>query len=306
VSEGDEDGAGSGESSGELEVPALQSSMGEHRIVEIQEPAPGPSKPGEPQKEPDPSPSSVRKGDRREDGETWPSLEEQRRRAEEEYDKLGGLSHGCRQSWDLRMREEKGPGRKINGLFYWISEDSLILHEVARAAGLEGRGYKKKVSSPYMKDMESTCTYCVPLIDWKGEVKYLWARGVDYIAQLPGKEDPRRWYVQFPDLAMARDTEAEEKAPIEMMIAQDNWKWMPVRQASRLTERLYDTKVKDRRVLARTQFGKRLLLLPRVEASEIIPSEEDDDDEYVERGVSREPTAAIRALSRKRKRMRSG
>ncbi len=103
----------------------------------------------------------------------WPSLEEQRRRAEEEYDKLGGLIHGCRQSWDLRMREEKGPGRKINGLFHWISEDSLILHEVARAAGLEGRGYKKKVSSPCMKDMESTCTYCVPLIDWKGEVKYL-------------------------------------------------------------------------------------------------------------------------------------
>ena len=117
VSEGDEDGAGSGESSGELEVPALQSSMGEHRIVDIQEPAPGPSKPGEPQKEPDPSPSSVRGDDRREKGETWPSLEEQRRRAEEEYNRLGGLSHGCRQSWDLRMREEKGPGRKINGSF---------------------------------------------------------------------------------------------------------------------------------------------------------------------------------------------
>jgi hypothetical protein len=38
--EEDEDGAGSGESSGELEVPALQSSMEGHRIVDIQEPAP--------------------------------------------------------------------------------------------------------------------------------------------------------------------------------------------------------------------------------------------------------------------------
>jgi hypothetical protein len=275
--------------------------MGEHRIVDIQEPAPGPSKPGEPQEDPNPSPSSIKKGDRREDGEVWPSLEEQRRRAEEEYDKLGGLSHGCRQSWDLRMREEKGPGRKINGLFHWISEDSLILHEVARAAGLEGRGYKKKVSSPCMKDMESTCTYCVPLTDWKGEVKYLWARGVDYIAQLPGKEDPRRWYDKFPGLAAARDTEAEEKAPIEMMIAQDNWKWMPVRQASRLTERRDDTKVKDRRILARTQFGKRLLLLPRVEASEIIPPKEDDDEECTERGVSRDPTATTRALDQEEK-----
>jgi hypothetical protein len=185
VSEEDENGTGSGESSEELETPTLQSSMGEHRIVDIQEPAPGPPKPGEPKEEPNPSPSSVERDDRGEDGETWPSLEEQRRRAEEEYSKPGGLSHGCRQSWDLRMREKKGPGRKINGLFHWISED--------RAAGLEGRGSKKKVDSPCMMDMESTCAYCVPLIDWKGDVKFLWARGVDYIAQLPGKEDPRKW-----------------------------------------------------------------------------------------------------------------
>jgi hypothetical protein len=38
--EEDEEGAGCGESSGELEVPALQSSMEGHRIVDIQEPAP--------------------------------------------------------------------------------------------------------------------------------------------------------------------------------------------------------------------------------------------------------------------------
>ena len=149
----DEAGMCSEESTEELEAPALKSSLGEHRIVDVQKPVPGPSKPGEPQEEPKTPPSSVKKDDRREDGELWPSLEEQRRRAEEEYNKLGGLSHGCRQSWDLRMREEKGPGRKINGLFYWISEDSLILHEVAKAAGLEGRGYKKKVDSLYMKDM---------------------------------------------------------------------------------------------------------------------------------------------------------
>ena len=142
-------------------------------------------------------------------------------------------------------------------------------------------------------------------MDWKGEVQYLWARGVDYIAQLPGKEDPRRWYAQFPELAMARDTEAEEKAPIEMMIAQDNWKWMPVRQASRLTERLHDSEVRDRRVLARTQFGERLLLLPRVEASEIIPSEEEDNDEYIERGAAGSPQPPRERWRRRRKGMRS-
>ncbi len=78
--EGDEDGAGSGESSGELEVSALQSSVEEHRIVDIQEPALGPLKPEEPQEDPKPSSSSVKKGDRREEREKWPSLEEQRGR----------------------------------------------------------------------------------------------------------------------------------------------------------------------------------------------------------------------------------
>ncbi len=78
----------------------------------------------------------------------------------------------------------------------------------------------------YMGSVESTCAYWIPLMDWKGEAVYLEARGVDYIAQLPGNEDPVRWYDRFPSLAAARDSEAEEKAPIEMMIALDNWKWM--------------------------------------------------------------------------------
>ncbi len=76
---------------------------------------------------------------------------------------------------------------------------------------------------------------------------------------------------------------------------------MPVRQASRFTERLHDTKVKDRRALAQTQLGKRLLLLPHVEASEIIPAEEDDDNEYIERGASRDPKATTWALDQEEK-----
>jgi hypothetical protein len=86
-----------------------------------------------------------------------------------------------------------------------------------------------------------------------------------------------------------------------MKIAKDNRKWMPVRQASRLTERQDDAKIKDRRLLARTQFGKRLLLLPCVEASEVIPPEEDDEDGYTERGVSRDPLATTRMLDQEEK-----
>ncbi len=284
----------------ELEAPALQSSTGEHRIVDV-EPKTGTLGSEGPQEGGDPSPSSAERGDRREERNEWPSLEEQRRRAEEENDKLGGLSHGCRQSWDLRMREEKGPGRKINGLFHWISEDSLVLHEVARAAGLEGHRPMRRVNTLCMKYVESTCAYWVPLTDWKGETKYLGARGVDYIAQLPGNEDPRRWYNRFPNLAEAWDVEAEEKAPIEIMIGRDNWKWMPVRQASRLTERQDKEKTRDKKLLARTQFGKRLLLLPCVEASEVIPPEEDEEEWYTEKGISKDPTATTRMLDQEEK-----
>ncbi len=53
--------------------------------------------------------------------------------------------------------------------------------------------------------------------------------------------------------------------------------------------------------MARTQFGKRLLLLPCVEASEVIPPEEDDEDGYTERGVSRDPMATTRTLDQEEK-----
>jgi hypothetical protein len=161
------DRTGSRDSLEELEAPTLQSSTEEHRIVDI-EPRTGAPGRETPQGGEDQLPNGTEPGRKREERSEWPSLEEQRRRAVEEYDILGGLSHGCRQSWDLRMREEKGPGRKINGLFHWISEDSLVLHEVAKIAGLEGHGSRRKVGTLCMGSVESTCAYWVLLT---GKVK---------------------------------------------------------------------------------------------------------------------------------------
>ncbi len=53
--------------------------------------------------------------------------------------------------------------------------------------------------------------HCV-LEDWNGEIIYLKARGVDYIARLPGNERPLGEYEQFPQLAGTRDEQAEEPA----------------------------------------------------------------------------------------------
>jgi hypothetical protein len=60
------DCTGSRESSEELEAPALQSSTGEHRIVDI-EPTPGALGSEGSQEEGNPSPSSAEKSDRREE-----------------------------------------------------------------------------------------------------------------------------------------------------------------------------------------------------------------------------------------------
>ncbi len=172
---------------------------------------------------------------------------------------------------------------------------------MAKIAGLEGHGSRRRVDTLCAGSVESTCAYWVPLMDWKDEAAYLEARGVDYITWLPGNEDPGKWYDRFPGLAAARDVEAEEEAPIEMMIARDNWKWMPVRQASRLTERQDKEDVKNMRFLARTQFGKGLLLLPCAQAHEIIPPEEDEEEWYTERGVSRGPATTAKMLGREEK-----
>jgi hypothetical protein len=68
--EEDADGAGSGESLEEPEVPALLSSMEEHRIVDIQEPAHGAPKPGGSQEE---ASRKAIEGRRKTSGHRWKS-----------------------------------------------------------------------------------------------------------------------------------------------------------------------------------------------------------------------------------------
>ncbi len=87
-----------------------------------------------------------------------------------------------------------------------------------------------------------------------------------------------------------------------MMIALDNWNWMPVRQASRITERQDKEDLDDVRFLARTQFGKRLMLLHSTDAYEIIPPEKDEEEWYTEEGVSRGLASTVEMLEQEEKR----
>jgi hypothetical protein len=71
-------------------------------------------------------------------------------RAEDRFEQVTGLSHGCRQSLPVVQGPGRGPSTIINGLFYWVLEDSLVLHKVAKAAGLESHGSADIVDTPYV------------------------------------------------------------------------------------------------------------------------------------------------------------
>ncbi len=65
--------------------------------------------------------------------------------AEGRFEQTQWLSHGCQQSLSLLQREGRGPACRINGLFYWNADDSLILLEVEKAAELPSHGEKDYV-----------------------------------------------------------------------------------------------------------------------------------------------------------------
>jgi hypothetical protein len=81
------------------------------------------------------------------------------------------------------------------------------------------------------------------------------------------------WYDQFSQLVAARDEQAEERGHIGLMIALDNWRWMPVRQACRLVGRQRRDAMEDAKLMAQMQFGKRLVLLNTINSPEVIPPE---------------------------------
>ncbi len=194
----------------------LISSLEEHRIVNVEPATPKAEEPpaGEPEAKESVAPLCAEPSSKGEKEKAEALLEAERQGAEADFEQILDLSHGCRQSLDMLLKGKKGSTRKINWLFYLNTDDSLILHEVARAADLPNHGQRDDVYTLYMGLVESSCAYWVPLKDWKGEPVYIEAREVDYIARLPGAEDPVRWYDQFPSLAAARDPRSRRPTSI--------------------------------------------------------------------------------------------
>ncbi len=233
------------------------------------------------------------------------SLEEARRQREERFERSIGLEHWswCRQTITLQHATEEGGPVRLNALFHWKRQTSLITHRAAELAGLKGEEKKKvRVNTIIHGEVTSACAYWVPLEDWRGETAYLKARGVDYIAVLPGKKYDQEDLKCFPQLVAAQDDQVESRGQIQLMIALDNWRYMPVRLVSGLAGSPDRYDLEDMKFLARTQFGKRLVLLDALDASEVIPSETGDGQEEKDgvqtsaQGAEERPSGSIRTL----------
>ncbi len=97
------------------------------------------------------------------------SLEEARRQKEERFEQSIGLEHWswCRQTITLQHATEEGGPVRLNALFHWKRQTSLITHRAAELAGLKGEEKKKvRVNTIVHGEVTSTCAYWVPLGDW--------------------------------------------------------------------------------------------------------------------------------------------
>ena len=185
-------------------------------------------------------------------------LEEARKQREERFEHSIGVEHWswCRQTITLQHATEKGGPFKLNALFHWKRQTSLITHRAAELAGLRGEEKKKvRVNTIVHGEVTSTCAYWVPLEDWRGETAYLKARGVDYIAALPGKKYDQEDLRGFPQLVAAWDEQVESRGQIQLMIALDNWRYMPVRLVDGPAGSTDRYGPEDMKFLARTQIG---------------------------------------------------
>jgi hypothetical protein len=161
-------------------------------------------------------------------------------------------------------------------------------------------------------EVTSTCAYWVPLEDWRGETAYLKARGVDYIAVLLGKRYDQEDLKFFPQLVTAQDEQVESRGQIQLMIALDKWRYMPVRLVNGPAGSPDRYDLEDMKFLARTQFGKRLVLLDALDASEVIPPEtgdgreEKDGVQTIAQGAEGRPSGSSRILDGGKMEERSG
>ena len=138
---------------------------------------------------------------------------------------------------------------------------TLILHTAAARAALAPDKQKKWVMSPDSGKMEeSSCGYSVPLMDCRGNVHFLKARGVDYTIYSNQREVPPTASAVFTEMQGSASHAHQAAGMVDLIIGQGYGMWHP--------QKVCDSwQTEDNLTLMRSEFP------PRWMVRETVPTE---------------------------------
>jgi hypothetical protein len=154
-----------------------------------------------------------------------------------------------------------GAGTGLKVMFDSYAQHTLILHTAAARAALTPDKQKKWVMSPDSGKMEeSSCGYSVPLMDCRGNVHFLKARGVDYTIYSNQREVPPTASAVFTEMQGSASHAHQAAGMVDLIIGQGYGMWHP--------QKVCDSwQTEDNLTLMRSEFP------PRWMVRETVPTE---------------------------------
>jgi hypothetical protein len=136
-----------------------------------------------------------------------------------------------KEKWTYIQTIRMGTGGADTGLkvmFDSRAPHTLILHTAAARAALAPVGQEKWVMSPDSGEMdESSCGYSVPLMDCRGNVHFLKARGVDYMIYNNQRKVPPTASAVFTEMEGSASKAHQASEMVDLIVGQDYSVWHP-------------------------------------------------------------------------------
>jgi len=121
-----------------------------------------------------------------------------------------------------------GTGTALKVMFDINTPHTLIRHAAAARAALTPKGHKRWVMSPDSGKMEeSSCGYSVPLMDCRGNVHFLKARGVDYTIYSNQRKVPPTASAVFTEMEGSASQAHQAAGMVDLIIGQGYSTWHP-------------------------------------------------------------------------------
>jgi hypothetical protein len=147
-----------------------------------------------------------------------------------------------------------GAGTGLKVMFYGRAPHTLILHTAAARAALAPVGQEKWVMSPDSGEMEeSSCGYSVPLMDCRGNVHFLKARGVDYTIYSNQRKVPPTASAVFTEMEGSASKAHQASGIVDLIVGQDYGVWHPRKVCN-------SWQTEDNLTLMRSEFPPRYMV----------------------------------------------